>query len=74
MRFTVVLEHDSETGHFTATVPGMPGIVVDAKSERSALKLVREAIEMAMKEREADPKRGARPAASLRAKVLSVDV
>ncbi len=44
VEYPVVVEHDPQTGHFTATVPGLPGIVVDAKTERTALKLAREAI------------------------------
>lgn len=46
MQHPVVLEFDPDTGHYTATVPGMPGIVVDAKTEKTALKLVAEAIAM----------------------------
>ena len=46
MKHQVVLEFDPETGHYTATVPGMPEIIVDAKSEKAALKLVGEAIQI----------------------------
>ena len=46
MQRPVVLEFDADTGHYTATVPGIPGIVVDAKTEKTALKLVAEAIAM----------------------------
>jgi predicted RNase H-like HicB family nuclease len=61
---SVVVEFDSETGHYTATVPGMPGIVVDAKTERTAVKLAVQAI--AMYRAEGQP--------ALEAKVVSVDV
>jgi len=64
MQHPVVLEFDAETGHYTATVPGMPGIVVDAKTERTALKLVAEAIAMYRDEH----------GATISAKVVSVDV
>lgn len=64
MQHPVVLEFDAETGHYTATVPGIPAIVVDAKSERSALKLAAEAIVLYRADGEAE----------LAAKVVSVDV
>ncbi len=41
---TIVLEYAPETGHYTATVPGYPAIVADAKTERSAIRLATEAI------------------------------
>lgn len=44
VKFQVVLEHDSDTGHVTATVPAIPGIVVDASTEAEALLMAREAI------------------------------
>jgi predicted RNase H-like HicB family nuclease len=43
MKYKVVVEHDPETGHYAATVPGLP-IFVDAESEREVRKLVKEAI------------------------------
>jgi predicted RNase H-like HicB family nuclease len=64
MQHPVVLEFDAETGHYTATVPGMPGIVVDAKTERTALKMVAEAIAIYRDEH----------GLPLTAKVVSVDV
>ena len=44
MEYQVVLEHDADSGHVTATVPSIPGIIVDASSEEDALAMVREAI------------------------------
>lgn len=44
MKFQVVIEHDSDSGHVTATVPAIPGIIVDAATEAEALVLAREAI------------------------------
>lgn len=64
MQHPVVLEFDSGTGHYTATVPGMPGIVVDAKTEKTALKLVAEAIASYR----------ADPGIHIQAKVVSVEV
>lgn len=40
----VLLEFDPATRHYTATVPGMPGIVADARTEKTALKMAAEAI------------------------------
>lgn len=45
MKYSVVLEHDPETGHLTGTVSGLP-IFVDAKSRKEALRLAREAIKI----------------------------
>ena len=75
MDVQVVLEHDPETGHVTATVPGMPHVVVDAKTERTALRLVREAIAMSIAE-EGRRKTGSRAPSrsSLRAKIVTVSV
>lgn len=44
MKFQVVLEHDADSGHVTATVPAIPGIIVDASTEDEALTMAREAI------------------------------
>lgn len=71
MEFHVVLEHDAETGHFTATVAGMPHVVVDASTEEGALRLVREAIAFSLEEAQAGSM--AAPS-SIRARVVSVDV
>jgi predicted RNase H-like HicB family nuclease len=64
MQHPVVLEFDPGTGHYAATVPGMPGIVVDAKTEKTALKLAAQAIAMYRAEQ----------GHNLQAKVVSVDV
>jgi predicted RNase H-like HicB family nuclease len=64
MRHQVVVEFDPTTRHYTATVPGIPAIVVDAKSEKTALKWVAEAIALHLAELPAP----------LQAKVVSVDV
>lgn len=75
MRYSVVVEYDPGTGHFTATVPGLPNIVVDAKTESAALKMARGAIEFDLGEKEASTKgRKLRHAPPLRAKIVSVDV
>jgi predicted RNase H-like HicB family nuclease len=74
MRYRVVVEYDTETGHYAATVPGVPGLFVDAKTEREALKLVREGIRFHLgesahtgREKRSAPKR-------LPAKIVTVEV
>lgn len=64
MQHPVVLEFDPASGHYTATVPGMPGIVVDAKTEKTALRLVAEAIASYRDEHDV----------TIQAKVVSVEV
>jgi predicted RNase H-like HicB family nuclease len=49
MEYQVVLEYDTETRHYTASVPGLP-IVVDSTNKRVALKLAREAIALFLEE------------------------
>lgn len=44
MPWNVIIEHDPETGAFTATVAGLPDIVVDARSDEEALSMAQEAI------------------------------
>ncbi|MEA3190733.1 MAG: hypothetical protein QOD77_1315 [Thermoplasmata archaeon] len=44
MPHDVLLEYDPATRHYTATVPGMPGILADARTEKTALKMAAEAI------------------------------
>ena len=68
MKWTVVVEYDPETRHYVATVPGLD-IVADAKSEKTVVRLAREAIPLHL---EALREGGKRPA--VRAKVLQVDV
>lgn len=72
MRYRVVLEHDPETGHYTATVPGLPGLVADAKSEAEALRMVKKGIAFYLEELESSP--GRRPSKPLPSKVLTVDL
>ncbi|MHB8586109.1 MAG: hypothetical protein ACYDDF_09800 [Thermoplasmatota archaeon] len=43
MEYTLVVEFDRATRHYTITVPGLP-IVVDAKNKRTAIKDTKEAI------------------------------
>src|SRR3990170_3994439 len=44
VKYRVVLERDPESGHTVATVPGLPGLFVDAETEEEALKLAKEGI------------------------------
>jgi predicted RNase H-like HicB family nuclease len=73
MRYRVVLERDPKSGHHVATVPGLPGLFVDAKTEKEALKLAKEGISFYLEElAKSEPgRRAARPAP---AKVVTVDV
>ena len=64
MHYPVVLELDEATGHYTATVPGLPGIIVDARSEAEAIRLAAEAIVIYRNDE----------GVSLTAKVVPVDV
>ncbi len=74
MRYRVVLEYDPETGHYAATVPGIPGLFVDAKTEREALKLVREGIRFHLGE-QAPGRRAKRSAPGrIPAKIVTVEV
>ena len=72
MKVRAVLEVDPGWGHVTATVPGIPALVCDAKSEKAALRLVRDGIAFYRDETTAPGRRSG--AAPLRAKVVSVDV
>ena len=75
VKYAVVLEYDPETRHHTATVPGMPGLIVDAKSEREALKLAKEGIAYYLEEQSEKRRRGsAAPIRPLTAKVVTVDL
>ena len=71
MRYRIVLEYDSETRSYTATVPGLP-IVVDANSEEEAVKLAKEAI--AWYREETAGSASARPEAQVEVKIVTVDV
>ena len=68
MKYTIVIEYDPDTKHHVATVPGLD-IIADAKSERGAIRLAREAIPLHL---EMLRERGVR--AQLRAKVVQVEV
>jgi predicted RNase H-like HicB family nuclease len=75
MEFQVVLEDDPEVGGFTATVPALPEIVVDASSEKEALRLVRQAIQFTLEERATDaPTQPATTTRPARARLVTVDV
>ena len=70
--WNVIVEHDPETGAFTATVAGLPDIVVDARSEAEAVSLAQEAIRFYLDEAHA---RGLWvPARAPDARVVPVDV
>ncbi len=45
MQYQVLVERDPDTKAFTATVPGLP-IVVDARSRKDALRLVKEGLSL----------------------------
>lgn len=72
MQYHVVIEHDPQTGHYTATVPGIPGIVVDAMTETDAVALAKEAIVFHRDEVTGVLLPDSTP--SLRARVVTVDV
>lgn len=72
MRYKVVVEYDPETRHYTATVAGLPGVIADAKTERSAIKLAREGIAFFREEQARVP--AAKRAPPMRAKVVTVNV
>ena len=46
MRFRVVLEHDPETGDYSAVCPELPGCASAGESEEEARANIREAIEL----------------------------
>ena len=71
MRYRIVLEYDSESRSYAATVPGLP-IVVDANSEKEAIKLAREAI--AWYREEAGASKSARAETPADVKIVTVDV
>ncbi|MEE9237869.1 MAG: type II toxin-antitoxin system HicB family antitoxin [Thermoplasmata archaeon] len=75
MQYQVVLEHDPETKHYTATVAGLPGLFVDAETEEEALRLVTEAIGFYLEELKTSSRPGAEgPHKPLPSKVVTVDV
>ncbi len=73
MKYQVVLEFDSDTRHYTGTVVGIPSIVVDAKTERTALRLAKEAIAWRL-ETAPDEKVATNESATVHAKLVTVDV
>lgn len=72
MEYQVVVEYDPATRHYTATVAGIPAIVVDARSERSAVRRAREAISLYLEEGGKVPR--GRQAKPVRAKLVPVRV
>jgi predicted RNase H-like HicB family nuclease len=74
MKYQVVLEHDPETGHHTATVAGLPGLFVDAKSEEEALSLAREAIAFYLDEVRALASAPRKSIPPLPSKIVTVDL
>ncbi len=74
VKYRVVIEHDPETRHFTATVPGLSGLFLDAKSEREVIKLAKEGVRFYLEELAVQEARGGRRAKPLSAKVVTVDV
>ncbi len=74
MKYQVVLEHDPETGHYTATVAGLPGLFVDAKSEEETLSLAKEAITYYLDEVQASVSSPREPIPPLPSKIITVDL
>ena len=72
MKYRVVLEHDPDTRHYTATVPGLPGLFVDGPSEAETLKMAKEGIAFYLKELAS--KSGMRRVKPLPSKVVTVDL
>jgi predicted RNase H-like HicB family nuclease len=48
MDIKIILEKD-ENGYFVATVPSLPGCISQGKTEKQALKNIKEAIELHMR-------------------------
>ncbi len=72
MKYRVVLEHDPDTRHYTATVPGLPGLFVDGPSEAETLKMAKEGIAFYLEELAS--KSGTRRVKPLPSKVVTVDL
>lgn len=49
VQYQVLVEHDPETGAYTATTPGLP-VIVDARSRKEALKWIKEGIALYLEE------------------------
>lgn len=73
MRYQVVVEYDPSTRHYTATVAGIPAIVVDAKSQQGVVRLAKEAIQFYLDEQGKRPRRS-RTHKPVRAKLVTVQV
>ena len=71
MRYRIVLEYDTESRSYAATVPRLP-IVVDANSEEEAVRLAREAI--AWYREEAGASKSAPAETPAEVKIVTVDV
>ena len=74
VKYRIVIEYDPDTRHYTATVPGLPGLVVDAKSEREVMKLAKEGIRFYLEESTTEEPRLPRRPKPLPAKVVTVDL
>lgn len=74
MRYQVVVEYDRASRPYTATVAGLPNIVVDAKSERSAVQMARKAIELFVREGTRPSSQTSALESTVRAKIVAVDV
>ena len=75
MRYPVVLECDPRTRHYTATVPGLPGLFIDAKTEKEALRLAKEGIALYLEELSTPSTLGTKKLSKpLPAKVVTVNV
>ena len=75
MKYKVVVEYDPETRHYSVIVPGLPGLFVDAKTEREALKLAREGIAFYLEELASNQtRRGSKSPKPTPAKIVTVDV
>ena len=74
MKYRIVIEYDPDTRHYTATVLGLPGLVVNAKSEREVMRLAKEGIHFYLEELTAEEPRFPRKSKLLPAKVVTVDL
>lgn len=72
MRYRVVIEYDSRTRSYTATVPGLP-VFADADTEKEAVKLAKEGIAWYLEDAPARP-RGKASAQPVKVKLVSVDL
>lgn len=72
MPWQAIIEDDPDTGHFTATIAGVPQVIADARTEAEALRLVREALAFYLEDvrQSGEPL----PAFTGTAKVVPVDV